>query len=564
MSLNGALQVGRSALVASQAALQVAGNNMANAATKGYHRRTVHLTPTRDEIAGRGYYVGRGVELGAIRREIDTALQARLRDAMSEEHGAIVDQRFLAMIETLQHELTGDDVSSQLSAFFNAFSEMANNPEDQAVRAVVIQQGQALAGRISGLRSDYNVVIKEIDRTIGATLSDINELLGQLEVVTQQFAESRTGVDESSALLDQRDILIDELSKHLDVTAIQQESGNVDLLVGSVPIFLAGQSRGVELRTQSIGNQVEVSIRVAEDGTQIQVSSGALAGLLRQREDTVQPAIDDLDELAGHLIFQVNRLHSQGQGRSGVPSVVGTYTVSDTTANLNSIDAGLPFDIDNGSFFIHVTHSDTGARTTYQINVDGNADSLDDLINEINVVVGVPNVTAATGLGNTLTLTAASGFEISFSDDSSGALAALGINTFFTGSNGGDIDVNQIVVGDPNLLAVGAGHVPGSNGTALAIADLQNTQLDDLGGQSLRDLWHNATNALAIKTAAANSGVASAQLVRQSLEAQVQVVSGVSLDEEALNLLTFQHQFQAAARFISVIDEALQTLMSLV
>ncbi|MHC4106679.1 MAG: flagellar hook-associated protein FlgK, partial [Planctomycetota bacterium] len=553
MSLNGSLQVGRSALVASQAALQVAGSNMANAATKGYHRRTVHLAPMRDEIAGRGHYVGRGVELVAIRREVDTALQARLRDAMSEEHGAIVDQRFLAMIETLQHELSGDDVSSQLSAFFNAFSELANNPEDHAVRAVVIQQGQALAGRISGLRSDYNVVIKEIDRTIGSTLSEINDLLGQLEVVTQQIAESRTGVDESSALLDQRDILIDELSKHLDVTAIEQESGNVDLLVGSVPIFLAGKSRGVELRTQSVGNQVELSIRVAEDGTEIQVSSGALAGLLRQREDTVQPAIDDLDELAGHLIFQVNRLHSQGQGRLGVPSVVGTYTVSDTTANLNSIDAGLPFDIENGSFFIHVTHSDTGARTTHQINVDGNADSLDDLINEINVVVGVPNVTAATGLGNTLTLTAASGFEISFSDDSSGALAALGVNTFFTGSNGGDIDVNQTVVGDPNLLAVGAGHVPGSNGTALAIVNLQNTQLDDLGGQSLRELWHNAVNALAIKTDAANSGVASAQLVRESLEAQVQAVSGVSLDEEALNLLTFQHQFQAAARFISVI-----------
>ena len=166
MSLNGSLQVGRSALVASQAALQVAGNNMANAATKGYHRRTVHLTPLRDEVAGRGFYVGRGVQLVAIRREVDAALQARLRDAVSEEHGAIVDQRFLAMIETLQHELSGDDVSSQLSAFFNAFSELANNPEDQAVRAVVIQQGQALAGRISGLRSDYNVVIKEIDRTI--------------------------------------------------------------------------------------------------------------------------------------------------------------------------------------------------------------------------------------------------------------------------------------------------------------------------------------------------------------------------------------------------------------
>ena len=69
MSLNGALQIGRSAIVASQAAMQVAGNNMANAATEGFHRRSIRLAPTGDEMILRRVLVGTGVQVQAIRRE---------------------------------------------------------------------------------------------------------------------------------------------------------------------------------------------------------------------------------------------------------------------------------------------------------------------------------------------------------------------------------------------------------------------------------------------------------------------------------------------------------------
>src|SRR5689334_21731054 len=121
MSLNGALQIGRTALTASQAALQVAGNNMANAATPGYHRLSTHLDPMRGEMLGRTQQVGGGVDLQAIRREIDTALQSRHRDALSQEHASLIDQQFLTSIETLQNELSDNDLSSLLSTFFNSF-----------------------------------------------------------------------------------------------------------------------------------------------------------------------------------------------------------------------------------------------------------------------------------------------------------------------------------------------------------------------------------------------------------------------------------------------------------
>jgi flagellar hook-associated protein 1 FlgK len=564
MSLNGALQIGRSALTASQAAIQVAGNNMANAATPGYHRQTVHLSPTHGEVLGRGSQVGTGVQLLAIRREIDSALQARFRNATSQENRDLIDQRFLTTIETLQNELSDNDLSSLLSTFFNSFSELANNPDDNAVRSVVIEQGRNLASRVASLRGDYSTVLDEVDRSLHGATTQVNDILHRIALVNGQIAQAEGVGGQANSLRDQRDILIDDLSQYIDVTAIEQSNGSVDLLVGSIPILLGGQSRGIELRTEPTANGTDISVRVATDGSTLTVTGGQIGGLLNQRDGTVRPVIDDLDNFAGQLIFQVNRIHSQGQARTGFSSVAGTYAVDDTTTNLNASATGLPFPINNGSFFIHVTHGGTGLRTTHQINVNGNAMSLDDFVNQINNVVGVPNVTASVNADREFQLDASAGFEISFSDDSSGALAALGINTFFTGTRASDIDVNQLLIDDPNRLAAASGHIDGSNDTALAIAELQNLRLGDLGGRSLREYWQHSVNGLAVKAAGANAASESSRLVRESIGAQVQAVSGVSLDEESINLLTFQRQFQAAARFINVIDEALRTLLSIV
>ncbi|MCP3904811.1 MAG: flagellar hook-associated protein FlgK [Planctomycetes bacterium] len=565
MSLNGAMQVGRTALVASQTAIQVAGNNMANAATEGFHRRTVQLSPLRGEYVGNGSYVGRGVQLASVGREVDTALQSRYRDALSEEQAMMMDSRFLTAIETLQNELTDNDLSSLLSQFFNSFSELGNNPSDNAVRAVVIQQGVNVASRIADMNRDYGVVLQQIDRQLGTTVDAVNDLLDQVNDLNGEIALAEPGTQgEASSLRDQRDRVLDEISKHMEITVIEHGSGSADVLVNSVPVVLAGRNRGLMVDKQTVNGVLEVSLRIKEDGTDLTVNSGTLGGLLRQRDvQAVQPMIDNLNTFSKELIFEVNRLHTQGQGASGFETMTSTYTVDDPDENLNSAAAGLPFRAENGSFRIHVTHQDTGQRTSYQINVDGDTMTMNDLINEINVAVGVPNVTAALNVEQALTLTASAGYEMSFSDDSSGALAAIGLNTFFDGESSGTIAVNEVLLNDPTKLAVGAAHVPGSNDTALAIADLQDQSVTGLGNVSMREFWQNQVNQLAVKASAATSAVESAGLVRESLYGQLQAVSGVSLDEEAINLLTYQRQFQAAARFISVVDEALQILINL-
>ena len=95
------------------------------------------------------------------------------------------------------------------------------------------------------------------------------------------------------------------------------------------------------------------------------------------------------------------------------------------------------------------------------------------------------------------------------------------------------------------------------------MAELRDKSIGNLSGRSLREFWESGVNDLAVRTSAANTRLEGAAVVTESLFAQNQAVSGVSLDEEAIDLLSYQRQFQAAARYISVIDETLQSLLSI-
>jgi flagellar hook-associated protein 1 FlgK len=105
---------------------------------------------------------------------------------------------------------------------------------------------------------------------------------------------------------------------------------------------------------------------------------------------------------------------------------------------------------------------------------------------------------------------------------------------------------------------------PADNAAALAITGLRDLNLDGLGGRSISQSWQDEVQSIGLRTDAAMTRADATTLVRQNLDAQRTAVSGVNVDEEAINLLTYQRQYQGAARFISVVDELTQTLINLV
>jgi flagellar hook-associated protein 1 FlgK len=163
-----------------------------------------------------------------------------------------------------------------------------------------------------------------------------------------------------------------------------------------------------------------------------------------------------------------------------------------------------------------------------------------------------------------LKLTAAEGFEFSFSEDTSNVLAALGVNTFFTGKNSQSIDVNPAVESDPFLIAAGKTDKPGDGSNASEIAKLATNRIDDLGNRSISDYYNAIVTDVAVKGSAARAGVEAADAISLSLVSQRESISGVNLDEETISLLRFERAFQGAARYTNSVDQLLQEMLGLI
>jgi flagellar hook-associated protein 1 FlgK len=581
MGLNSSLAIGRSALNASQVAIQVTGNNFANASTPGYSRQIVSLVPGGDQNMGGGLFIGRGVGVGGINRSVNAGLQSRLWNGYSQEAATGAGQQFLSGLESITNALGDNNLSDAFSQFFSSWSDLATSPNREGARALVVNQGQSLAGQIKNMRSQLLDTRTQLDQTITDGVSQANTLLTQIAAINVSIVSDEGGTGSSNSLRDQRDQLVSQLSQLMDVSVSAQPSGAYDVLIGSTPVVLGGQSRGLQVDRVANGSSTDITVHVVQDGTQLAIQGGVVGGLLAQRSGTLSNTIDKLDLVASQLIFQVNRIHSTGYGSTPIQSVTGTRTVpsTDTTRALNdpanATFAGLPFHASNGGFVVTVTNTLTGASETRRINVDldgitnaGVAGTTDDtsVSSLAGDLSGVPNLSATLNADGTLRIAAATGYTVSFSEDTSGALAVLGINTYFTGKDATDIGVRPELQTTPGLLATGLAKSgqPNDNGAALAIAALHTQTNSSLGGQSISGAWRDASQQVGAAAQTASTDAQASSLVRQNLEAQRSAISGVSVDEESINLLNYQRQYQGAARFITVVDEMTQTLLGLI
>ena len=149
-----------------------------------------------------------------------------------------------------------------------------------------------------------------------------------------------------------------------------------------------------------------------------------------------------------------------------------------------------------------------------------------------------------------------------FGTDTSGFLAAIGLNTFFTGTDGLGMGVNEVVEQGLEYLAAGKDISPGDNANALELAALRDRKVLQSETMSLTEYYQALVGTLGVQTSEANFRLEHQELLTQQLENQRQRISGVNLDEEAMNMLVHQRAFQAAARFLATVDAMLEVLMT--
>jgi flagellar hook-associated protein 1 FlgK len=315
------------------------------------------------------------------------------------------------------------------------------------------------------------------------------------------------------------------------------------------------------------------------------LTNGKLGGWLDMRDEIVAKYKLDLDALAKEVTWSVNQQHSQGVGLEGFSSFTGSYEVSDTGEELGTIDSGLDFydKISDGTFNLWVYDSSGavvgGSATSITIDADSGGTTLTSLLGDINAAA---NISASITTEGKLKIDADSGYTFAFSDDNSNVLAALGINTFFTGSNSGDMWVNDAIGLNKNLIAAAqvasdGTMASGDNKNALAITDLQTTSMsisqwtcDRINGNTqgsitstIEDYYHSMVGSIGITSASVSRDRSFSELMVDELSTIRDSISAVSLDEEMTNLIKFQHAYAAAAKLIGVSDEMLNTLLEL-
>ena len=560
-----ALQIGRSALLAYQNAIYVTGSNIANAGSNTYARRTPILTPLPSVGMVPGYSTGLGVQLGSLRRNVDEALENRLRTAISDERSALTEQYTLGRVESLFNELSEYDLSSQLNEFFNAWSDVQNTPQDISTRGIVLTVGASLAGSMHRMRNDLVQTHKELNEQITGTTGEINRLLGEIADLNRQVVAAEAGGGTANSLRDQRDGALKELSELVSIQIRQQEDGSVNVYAGNDLLVQAAMTRRVRVETKMVDGLATSQVRFEDDHSLLDARGGTLEGILNSRQQHVLTPMASLNQLTAALIQDVNRVHAEGQGLVGLTDVTGEYAVLDPALALNASGAGLDLIPQNGSFLITVT-DDAGHSIVTQIDVDLDGVGPDRTLNDVAAALdAVDHISASVTADGRLSITADPGASFTFSQDSSHVLAALGINTFFSGSDASDISINPLLANSPERLAVATENLEGDGSNAGRIAALANEISATLGGsQSLMDFYNGIVGAVAVSGQAALNAVAAAGIISGALEAQHESTSGVNLDEEAVQLMKFEKAYQGAARYVSVVDELINELIGLI
>ncbi|MCG3179007.1 MAG: Flagellar hook-associated protein 1 [Phycisphaerae bacterium] len=561
--INGSLQIGRSAIRANQAAIQVIGNNIANASDPSYVRQKAVLTPVSGGEVAPGLAPGVGVELSTVLRLTDEAVNSRLRAATGDQAAAESAANILKQVEALVNALGDTNLSTRMTDFFNAFSDLANDPGSSASRSLLIQTGGALA---RAFNDQYNGLVDarlQVNDKIRQDVNEANGLIDRIAALNGEITRVEFGLVNASAgaLRDQRDAAVARLAELADVRTSNGESGQINVYLGSAPLVTGTRSSGLSVEIDTDGEFPDLLVRADSTGQLASIASGEIGGLTSVRSGGLDRAIDNLQQLAASLINEVNRLHASGQGLTGYSSTSGANGVDDADAALN--EAGLSLTPTNGAFQISLTDTRTGTVTSHLIQVDldgiGTDTSLNSLVADLD---GVDHLSASINPDGTLKLTADSGYTMTFSGDSSSVLAALGVNTFFSGSLGAGFAVRSDLTGDK--VAAAANGQPGDNTTALALAGLGSTRLTSLGGSSLNDLYVQFVTQLASDSATAQSEAEASVTLTDALRSQRDAVSGVSLDEEAIDMMRYQQAFQGVSHYIGLVNQLISEIMNLI
>ncbi|MCL2801437.1 MAG: flagellar hook-associated protein FlgK [Treponema sp.] len=620
------LEIGKRGVMAHSTALNTIGHNINNMNTPGYSRQRAEFTAfepiylpalNRAETPGQ---IGQGVIVERIERIRDQLLDRRIIMKANEEGYWEIREKYLKDIEALYLEPNLGLVSTRnkMDSFWDAWQELSQNAADNEFRLGVLQTGQTFIDGINEHFRSLSTLQLIVNEDIEMTVSNINELTRQIASLNGDIQRIKGQGDNPNDLMDRRDLLVDKLSKIIDVTVTQQDPDEF-MIHTSGHILVQGQiPRQFDLRKDTDAENFAF-VYWRDTGQLMNFNKGELGALFELRDITIEKEIQNLDNMTMNFVDLVNEIHRDAYGANGrtglnffseypfVTNVNGNYDRSgngffDSTYvyrinGQNSLESRAQPGLEG---VIRLSASDRIVEVPYY-----STDTVNDIISRINnsgaEVVARLNRDGQLQLKGTPTelvdgirvnpdfvirhvedsghflagyagLLLQSGPEGAFSWDRADAVESLrgGATDYAVApvaNPSGWIRINPDLVKDPSSVAAGFGENgraanPGNGDAAAAIALIRNNSVMVGRFATFDDYFANTVGNIALMGQQAEIALKTENNSMNYLRQKRESISGVSLDEELSNMIRFQKGYEAAARYITTVNSMLDTLIN--
>jgi len=558
-----ALSSAKLGLLAQQLAIEVTGQNIANVETEGYSRQDVTFeanTPRHAIKYGSMHQIGTGVRVAGIERAHDQFLFEQIMDEGDLTGSTEVKKEIFEQLEVLFNEGSGRSLNDALSSFFASIHDLATNARGLPERADLVSKAEHLASTFNQTGKQLFTIQKNIDATIETEVVEINSLTTQIGKLNESIhANEPASQYKANDLRDNRDRLVKELSKKIDIQLIEESDNQISLTLKDGTALVL-KDRVFKLSTSLNGDNDSFKDVNIEYGSGLKnitstMTGGELRGYLDMRDTEIKSVLDKMNILSASFIQEFNGIHRAGFGLDGSSGLdffspldvtvdhdvdnTGTAVVSMTNASPTTVSVD-EFEIaftSSGSFTLNnlTTNASSG---TYSFARDG-----------------------LHGLGSTFNIK--DGFAVTVS-----GYAEAGDKVTFSVSEdaASRMSVSSTITANTKKIAAGT-TTNGDGANALLMASLQNelvfnsVTLSSGSGSYTFDEYYNAVvSTIGIESFSAQATLRQQEGIMLQLNSRRESISGVSIDEEMIKMIKFQQAYNASARMISVVDEMLDAL----
>jgi flagellar hook-associated protein 1 FlgK len=504
------LEVSKRGLFAQQNALYVTGHNIANANTEGYTRQRANMQATRgipvpgmnnDRAPGQ---LGTGVHVTDLQRLREDFLDVQFRNE-NKRYGyweAKLDA--IQKIEDIMNEPSETGLQKVMDEMWKAWQDLSQDTRDTSARAVLRERSIAVADTFASIYNHLEEVQRDLDNVLGVKVREVDSLARQIAELNNQIANVVPHGYQPNDLYDQRDVLLDKLSKIVSINVTPGENGMVNVTIEGQALVTGRTSVAME----AVQNQTTGLLDIRLGGAEFIPTDGELAGILESRG-----------------IATVETVEVDGQ-----PQQVVTYTglLPEFKKNLDKLAVNLAREIND----LHRT-----GLSLIDINNPGQAPQDLPFFVDADALAADPNTKEYPTGANKLVVNPA----IIASLDAIAAARPEAGGTAPEGNN-----KNALAIAELKYKVIPAGTGP---------HDFSETT-------TLDDFYRNLIGQLGVNGQEAERNTLNAETILSTVDNNRQSVSGVSIDEEMANLIKFQHAYNASARVMTSMDEILDKVIN--